>query len=46
MRSLDPHRTDQARLPDPLGLEEVERAAAEFRGKIMCLADGPESDRA
>jgi hypothetical protein len=31
---------------DPFGLEDVEKAAEEFRAKIMRLADGPESDRA
>jgi hypothetical protein len=31
---------------DPLGLEDVEKAAEAFRAKIMRLADGPESDRA
>jgi hypothetical protein len=33
MRSLDPVRTDQVWLPDPLGLEEVEKAADEFRAR-------------
>jgi hypothetical protein len=31
---------------DPFDLADAERAAEEFRAKIMRLADGPESDGA